>query len=73
MFNQNKMVMAIRIYYGSAYTPMADLLCSDGVVETIQWTDVKARKEFEQYITGYTLIYDQRDKCGWDDWFPKKD
>ena len=68
MFNPDKMVIAIRIYYGYAMTPMADLLCRDGVVETIQWNDVKARKEFEKYITGYTLIYDEREKQDWNDW-----
>lgn len=63
-----KMIIAIRIYYGINHTPMADLLFIDGVVETIQWTDVKARKEFESMITGYTLYYDEREKKAWDDW-----
>ena len=65
-----KSVIAIRIYYGINYTPMADLLFNDGVVETIQWTDIKARKEFEEAITGYTLIYDEREKRAWNEWFP---
>ena len=46
MFTQNKGIIAIRIYYGLNHTPMADLRMVDGVVETIQWTDVKQRKEF---------------------------
>lgn len=66
-------VIAIRIYfrdYPFAKTPWADLLMSDGVVETIQWTDVKERKQFENRINGYTLIYDERPKREWKDWFP---
>ena len=47
---------------------MADLRMNDGVIEHIQWTDVKARKEFEPMINGYTLIYDERDKREWKDW-----
>jgi hypothetical protein len=63
-----KRVMAIRIYYGLNYTPMADLRMTDGVIEHIQWTDAKARKEFEPMINGYTLIYDEREKREWKDW-----
>lgn len=62
-------VVAIRIYlseYGS--TPMADLRMADGVVETIQWTDVRQRKQFEDKINGYTLIYDERPKRDWKEW-----
>ena len=63
----NNSVIAIRIYYDKYFTPMADLYMSDGVIETIQWTDVKLRKDFESKITGYTLIYDERDKVSWND------
>lgn len=68
MFAQTKGVLAIRIYYGLNHTPMADLRMVDGVVETIQWTDTKQRKEFEKGINGYTLIYDEREKCEWNEW-----
>lgn len=61
-------VIAIRIYYGLNNTPMADLRMSDGVIETIQWTDVKQRKQFESSINGYTLIYDERPKREWSEW-----
>lgn len=61
-------VIAIRIYYGLNNTPMADLRMSDGVIETIQWTDVKQRKQFESGINGYTLIYDERPKREWSEW-----
>lgn len=58
--------LAVRIYYGMNQTPMADLRMADGVVETIKWTDAKAREQF--CITGYTLIYDEREKAPWDEW-----
>lgn len=61
-------VVAIRIYYKDGHIPMADLRMSDGVVETIEWTNVKQRKEFEKFITGYTLIYDEREKRSWEEW-----
>lgn len=61
-------VVAIRIYYGLNNTPMADLKMADGVVETIQWTDAKQRKQFESGINGYTLIYDERPKREWSEW-----
>lgn len=61
-------VIAIRIYYKDDHIPMADLRMSDGVVETIEWTNVKQRKEFEKLITGYTLIYDEREKRSWEEW-----
>lgn len=61
-----KSVIAVRIYYGLNCTPMADLRMSDGVVEHIQWTDFKQRKEFEPLITGYTFFYDEREKCDFD-------
>lgn len=61
-------VIAIRIYLGLNATPMADLLMYDGVRETIQWNDVKQRKKFEPYITGYTLFYDERPKRSWGEW-----
>jgi hypothetical protein len=47
---------------------MADLRMADGVVETICWTDIKARKQFEPGINGYTLIYDERPKRSWEEW-----
>lgn len=59
-------VIAVRIYYGLNATPMADLKMTDGVVETIQWTDVKQRKEFENRINGYTLFYDEREKANFE-------
>lgn len=58
----NLSVIAVRIYYGLNSTPMADLKMADGVIETIQWNDTKQRKQFEKYITGYTLFYDEREK-----------
>lgn len=63
-------VKAIRIYLGgfTGVVPMADLLMTDGVVETIEWTDVRQRKQFESGINGYTLIYDERPKCEWNEW-----
>lgn len=63
-----KHVVAVRIYFGLNATPMADLRMNDGVVEHIQWTDAKARKEFERMINGYTLFYDERPKREWKDW-----
>lgn len=64
-------VLAIRIYFdGWDTTPMADLCMSDGVVETICWTDVRERREFEKYINGYTLVYDERPKRSWSRWLP---
>lgn len=65
-----RIVLAIRIYLGG-YTgtvPMADLYIADGVVETIEWTNKKQRKEFESAISGYTLIYDERPKKSWAEW-----
>lgn len=64
----NMTVLAVRIYYGINNTPMADLMMSDGVLETIQWTDVKSRDKFMNMITGYTLIYDERPKRDWKEW-----
>lgn len=61
-------VLAVRIYYSINNTPMADLMMSDGVLETIQWTDVKSRNKFIPMITGYTLIYDERPKRDWKEW-----
>lgn len=61
-------VIAIRIYYGINMTPMADLKMADGVLETIQWNNVKQRKAFEPYINGYTLFYDERKKRPFDEW-----
>lgn len=63
-----KHVLAIRIYNDLNCTPMADLRMNDGVVEHIQWNDVKARKEFIPLINGYTLIYDEREKRKWEEW-----
>jgi len=63
-----KTVIAIRIYLTLNCTPMADLRMSDGVVEHIQWNDVKQRKPFEKQITGYTLWYDEREKRPWNEW-----
>ena len=63
-----KHVIAIRIYYGLNATPLADLRMNDGVVEHIQWNDVKQRKEFVPLINGYTLVYDERPKRKWDEW-----
>lgn len=64
-----KRILAVRIYFpeGST-TPMADLKMADGVTETIVWTDVKQRKQFETGINGYTLIYDERPKREWSEW-----
>lgn len=64
----NKTAIAVRIYYGLNQTPMADIKFNDGVTETIRWTDTEQRKEMIPYITGYTLIYDERPKRNWDEW-----
>jgi hypothetical protein len=64
-----KHILAVRIYFiNGGYTPMADLKFSDGVMETIEWTNVKQRKEFSQYINGYTLFYDERPKRNFNEW-----
>lgn len=63
-----KHAIAVRIYFAGAMTPFADLIMSDGVVETIQWTDVKEREAFAKTINGYTLIYDEREKREWKEW-----
>lgn len=55
-------IIAIRIYLDLIGTPIADLKTADGVCETIQWNDKRQRKQFEQYINGCTLIYDERPK-----------
>lgn len=68
--NYKMKVIAIRIYLGG-YTntvPMADLKMVDGVTETIEWTNIKQRKQFERGINGYTLIYDERPKREWNEW-----
>lgn len=61
-------VIAIRIYYKYDHIPMADLLMADGVVETIEWTNYDQRKQFQRLISGYTLIYDEREKISWEEW-----
>ena len=61
-------VVAIRIYLGLNCTPMADLRMADGVIETIQWNNIKQRKNFENLISGYTLFYDERPKRSWEEW-----
>lgn len=64
-------VLAIRIYYDPIYmTPMADLRMNDGVIEHICWVNIKERKQFDPGINGYTLIYDERPKCQWNEWIP---
>lgn len=64
-----KSVIALRIYYAFDRQPMADLLMSDGVIETIEWTNVKQRKQFAERINGYTLVYDERPKLPWEEAF----
>lgn len=61
-------VVAIRIYYNYGNIAMADLLMADGVVETIEWTNYDQRKKFQRLISGYTLIYDEREKISWEEW-----
>jgi len=62
-------VVAIRIYYGDiSMTPYADIRMADGVIETICWVNIKERKKFEGAISGYTLIYDEREKRKWEEW-----
>ena len=61
-------VIAIRIYFNDLCTPMADLKMNDGVVEHIEWANVRDRKKFIPMITGYTLIYDERHKRDWNEW-----
>lgn len=64
-----KHILAVRIYFiKDDSTPMADLKFSDGVMETIEWTNVKQREEFLQYINGYTLFYDERPKRDFTEW-----
>ena len=64
-----KHILAVRIYFADdSFTPMADLKFSDGVMETIEWTNVKQREEFLQYINGYTLFYDERPKRNFNEW-----
>lgn len=64
-----KHIIAVRIYFADGLcTPYADLKFSDGVMETIEWTNVKQRKEFLQYINGYTLFYDERPKRNFNEW-----
>lgn len=58
-------VVAVRIFLAENATPMADLFMADGVVEHIQWTNVKQRKQFEPLMNGYTLFYDERPKASW--------
>lgn len=58
-------VLAIRIYLGG-YTgaaPMAELRMEDGVVENIEWTNIKQRKMFS--FDEHTLFYDERPKHSW--------
>lgn len=64
----SRAAVAVRIYYGINQTPMADIKFNDGVTKIIQWTDVEQRKEMLPYITGYTLIYDERPKRNWNEW-----
>ena len=63
----SKTVIAIRIYYGgvTAVCPMAELLFSDGVIEKIEWCNVKERARLMKFITGYTMVYDDRPKMDW--------
>lgn len=68
-YNETRGILAIRIYFlPGGHVPMADLRMFDGVIETIEWTNVKQRRQFESGINGYTLIYDERPKKGWDEW-----
>lgn len=60
-------IIAIRIYYGLNNITMADLKTGDGVCETIQWSDPRQRKQFQPYINGHTLVYDERPKRSWDE------
>ena len=65
-----KHILAVRIYSinGGCIPTMADLKFSDGVMETIEWTNVKQRKEFSKYINGYTLFYDERPERNFNEW-----
>ncbi len=63
-----KHAIAVRIYFDVNATPMADIRMNDGVVEHITWTDVRQRKQFQDAINGYTLIYDERPKRDWNEW-----
>lgn len=65
----SKHIIAVRIYFADGLcTPYADLKFSDGVMETIEWVNVKQRKEFLQYTNGYTLFYDERPKKKFNEW-----
>lgn len=64
----NTIIVAVRIYFNEYNsTPMADLKFADGVKETIEWTNIKQRKNFMPYINGYTLFYDERLKRNFED------
>lgn len=58
-------VVAVRIFLSDNATPMADILMNDGVIEHIQWTNQKQRKQFESMMNVYTLFYDERPKASW--------
>lgn len=53
-----KHVIAVRIYEGgiTGTQPLADLYMNDGVVEHIDWTNARQRKEFVPLMNGYTLF-----------------
>ncbi len=61
-------VVAIRIYYEGDRSPMAEIITAFGYSKTIAWTHVDSKKEFECGINGYTLFYDEREKCKFEDW-----
>lgn len=56
-------VVAMRIFYGECYTPMAELAFAFGGTVTIQWTLITDREKYQSGINGYTLVYDEREKA----------
>lgn len=62
-------ILAIRIYLIPGGTsPHADLVFPGGKYTTITWTNVEHRNKYASGITGYTLIYDEREKCEFKEW-----
>ena len=61
-------ISAIRIYNQDGYKPMAQLVFALGKEVTIEWDNVEQRKKYAAGINAYTYIYDEREKCSFNDW-----
>ncbi len=67
--NKDGAVLAIRIYFAEDRNPMADLILAYGHKKvTIDWVNTEQRAEYMPGITGYTVIYDERDKKPFSEW-----